>query len=155
MEVDLFTQRPLVVVYHTSEDHSTDEYESIFTTIFEEDYEWKDSKEGPSNNIKNYNNYTKDETQETNWNGKANDWYTPADLELNDRPLYLLTLELMPEQTSTIKKEFENIALKYKEIIADDTKSLRRTHLIEHIINLIHLFPIQMKEKPLDLPTRQ
>jgi len=33
-----------------------------------------------------------------------------------------------------IKKEFENIALKYKEIIADDTKSLGRTHLIEHIL---------------------
>ncbi len=155
IEVDLFTQRPLAVVYHISEDHSIDEYESIFTTIFEEDYEWEDPKEVSSNNIKNCNNYTKDETQETDWNKKANDWYTLADPELKDRPLYLLTLELIPKQTSTIKKEFENIALKYKEIIADDIKSLSKTHLIEHTINLIHPFPIQTKGKPLDLPTRQ
>jgi len=69
--------------------------------------------------------------------------------------LYLLTLEPIPEQTSTIKKEFENIILKYKEIIADDTKRLGRTHLIEHTIDLIHSFPIQTKKKPLDLSTRQ
>ncbi len=84
MEVDLFTQKPPAVVYHTSEDHSIDEYESIFTTIFEEDYEWEDPKEGPSNNIKNYNNYTKGKTQETDWNEKANDWYILADPELKD-----------------------------------------------------------------------
>ncbi len=65
MEVDLFTQRSPAVVYHISENHSIDEYESIFTTIFEKDYEWEDSKKGSSNNIKNCNNYTKDETQET------------------------------------------------------------------------------------------
>src|SRR6266508_2351620 len=53
MEVDLFTQRPPAVVYHTSEDHSINEYESIFTTIFEEDYKWEDLKEESSNNIKN------------------------------------------------------------------------------------------------------
>ncbi len=70
MEVDLFTQRSPAVVYHTSGDHSIDEYESIFTTIFEEDYEWESSKEGPSNSIKNGSNYTKDETQETDWNEK-------------------------------------------------------------------------------------
>src|SRR6266542_6618026 len=117
MEVDLFTQRPPAVIYHISEDHSIDEYESIFTTIFEEDYEWEDPKERSSNNIKNCNNYTKDKTQETDWNEKVNDWCTLADSELKDRPLYLLTLKPISKQTSTIKKEFENIALKYKEII--------------------------------------
>src|SRR6266498_5764295 len=155
MEVDLFTQRPPAVVYQTSEGHSTDEYEAIFTTIFEEDYEWKSSKEGSSKNIENRNHYINDETQETDWSEKANDWYIPADPELEDRPLYLLILEPRSEQTFMIKKEFENIALKYKEIIADDTKSLGRTHFIEHTINLIHPFPIQTKGKPLDLPTRQ
>ncbi len=155
MEVDLFTQRPPAVVYQTSEGHSTDEYESIFTTIFEEDYEWEDLKEGSSKNIENRNYYINEETQETDWSEKANDWYIPANLELEDRPLYLLTLEPRSEQTFTIKKEFENIALRYKEIIADDTKSLGRTHLIEHTIDLIHPFPIQTKGKPLDLPTRQ
>src|SRR6266540_2565498 len=86
---------------------------------------------------------------------KTNDWWIPADPELKDRPLYLLTLEPILEQTSMMKKEFENIVLKYKEIIADDTKSLGRTHLIEHTIDLVHLFPIQTKGKPLDLPTMQ
>ncbi len=155
MEVDLFTQRPLAVVYQTLEGHSTDEYEVIFTTIFEKDCEWENPKEGPSNSIKNGSNYIKDETQETDWNEKTNDWWTLADPELKDRPLYLLTLEPIPEQTSMIKKEFENIALKYKEIIADDTKSLGRTYLIEHTIDLVHPFPIQTKGKPLDLPSRQ
>src|SRR6266542_5042350 len=97
IEVDLFTQRPPAVVYQTSEGHSTDEYESIFTTIFKEDYEWENLKEGPSNNTKNGSNHTKGETQETDWSEKANDWYTPADLELEGRPLYLLTLELRSE----------------------------------------------------------
>ncbi len=64
MEVDLFTQRPPAVVYQTSEGHSTDEYEAIFTTIFEEDYEWENPKEGPSNSTKNGSNYIKDKTQE-------------------------------------------------------------------------------------------
>src|SRR6266542_269603 len=155
MEVDLFTQRPSAVVYQTSEGHSDDEYESIFITIFEEDYEWENQKEGSPEKIKNCNYYINDETQETDWNEKANDWYIPADLELEDRPLYLLTLELRSEQTFMIKREFENIALKYKEIIADDTKSLGRTHLIEHTIDLVHPFLIQTKGKLLDLPTRQ
>src|SRR6266542_1924587 len=155
MAVDLFTQKPPAVVYQTSEGHSSDEYESIFTTIFEEDYEWENSKEGSSENIKNRNYYINDEIQETDWSEKANNWYIPADLELEDRPLYLLTLKPRSEQTFTIKREFENIALKYKEIIADDTKSLGRTHLIKHTIDLIHPFPIQTKGKFLNLPTRQ
>src|SRR6266542_6437290 len=134
IKVDLFTQRPSAVVYQTSEGHSTDEYEAIFTTIFEEDYEWENPKEGSSKNIESRNYYINNEIQETDWSEKANDGYIPADLELEDRPLYLLTLEPRSEQTSTIKKEFENIALKYKEIIADDTKSLGRTYLIEHNI---------------------
>ena len=155
MEVDLFTQRPPAVVYQTSEGHSTDEYKAIFTTIFEEDYKLEDLKERSSENIENRNYYINDEIQETDWSEKANDWYIPADLELEDRPLYLLTLEPIPEQIPMMKKEFENIALKYKEIIADDTKSLGKTHLIEHTIDLMHPFPIQTKGKPLDLLTRQ
>ncbi len=97
MEVDLFTQRPPAVVYHTSEDHFSDEYKSIFTTIFKEDYEWKNPKEGLFNSTKNGSNYTKGETQETNQNEKANDWCILADPELKDRLLYLLTLELISE----------------------------------------------------------
>src|SRR6266498_5333320 len=155
MEVDLFIQRPPAVVYQTSEGHSTDEYEAIFTTMFEEDYEGKDLKERSFENIENRNYYINDEIQETDWSEKANDWYIPADLELEDRSLYLLTLESRSEQTSTIRREFENIALRYKEIIADDTKSLGRTHLIEHTIDLIHPFLIQTKGNPLNLPTRQ
>src|SRR6266511_5298795 len=75
IEVDLFTQRPPAVVYHTSEDHSIDEYESIFIIIFEEDYEWENPKEGPSENIENHNYYINDEIQETDWSEKANNWY--------------------------------------------------------------------------------
>src|SRR6266511_6007394 len=73
IEVDLFTQRPPAVVYQTSEGHSTDEYEAIFITIFEENYEWENLKEGSSENIENCNYYINDETQETDWNEKAND----------------------------------------------------------------------------------
>src|SRR6266540_1009670 len=119
MEVDLFTQRPPVMVYQTSEGHSTDEYEAIFTTIFEEDYKWKNLKEGSSKNIENCTYYINDKIQETDWSERANNWYIPANLELKDRPLYLLTLEPRSEQTSTMKKEFENIAKKYKGIITE------------------------------------
>src|SRR6266540_5381142 len=141
MEVDLFTQRPPAVVYQTSEGHSMDEYESIFTTILEEDYEWENLKEGPSNSTKNGSNYIKDETQETDWSERANDWRTLADPELKDRPLYLLTLEPIPEQTSMMKKEFENIALKYKEIIAVLTIYLPVTSLTA--VDCVSLFELR------------
>src|SRR6266542_2915167 len=67
MEVDLFTQKPPAVIYRTSEGHPGDEYESIFTTIFEEDYEWENPKEGSSKYIENCNYCINDEIQETDW----------------------------------------------------------------------------------------
>jgi len=54
-----------------------------------------------------------------------------------------------------IPKPIQNLLKEYNDIIFKESHDLRRTSVIKHKINLVHLFFITARQKIFDLPTQR